>query len=93
MSDIRNLVLRCILVISPLTMVCPPHSLNANPFTPAKPIRVVVPTGPGSPPDVISRVVATELSDSEGWTVIVENRSGALRIEGTPWMGQSLGQA
>jgi tripartite-type tricarboxylate transporter receptor subunit TctC len=41
-------------------------------------IRIVAPFGGGTPPDVISRFVATELSESEGWQVIVENRPGGV---------------
>ena len=37
---------------------------------PSKVIRIVVPTGPGTPPDVISRVIGAELSESEGWRVV-----------------------
>jgi tripartite-type tricarboxylate transporter receptor subunit TctC len=40
-------------------------------------IRIVVPAAPSTPPDVISRVVANELTRHEGWTVIVENRPSA----------------
>jgi tripartite-type tricarboxylate transporter receptor subunit TctC len=43
---------------------------------PSKPIRIVVPTSASTPPDIISRVVATELSETEGWRVVVENRPG-----------------
>jgi tripartite-type tricarboxylate transporter receptor subunit TctC len=46
---------------------------------PTNPIRIVVPTGPGSPPDVIGRVIAAELSESEGWRAAVDNRPGALQ--------------
>jgi tripartite-type tricarboxylate transporter receptor subunit TctC len=42
----------------------------------------VVPTGPGTPPDIISRVVAAELSEGEGWRLVVENRPGALQTIG-----------
>jgi tripartite-type tricarboxylate transporter receptor subunit TctC len=42
-------------------------------------IRIVVPTAPSTPPDIISRAIATELSESEGWKVIVENRPGAVQ--------------
>ncbi|SRR6266496_5333998 len=50
---------------------------------PSNVIKIVVPTTPGTPPDVISRIVANELSDSEGWKVIVENRGGALQTIAT----------
>jgi len=49
---------------------------------PAGPIRVVVPTAPGTPPDIISRIIAQELSDAEGWRVVVENRPGATQTIG-----------
>jgi tripartite-type tricarboxylate transporter receptor subunit TctC len=49
---------------------------------PSKVIRIVVPTGPGTPPDVISRVIGAELSESEGWRVSIENRPGALQTIG-----------
>lgn len=45
-------------------------------------IRIAVPTSPGSPPDVLSRVVANELAHNEGWRVLVENRPGALQTIG-----------
>ena len=46
---------------------------------PSNVIRIVVPTAPSTPPDIISRAIATELSESEGWKVIVENRPGAVQ--------------
>lgn len=49
---------------------------------PSSVIRIVVPTGPGTPPDIISRVVAAEISNSEGWRFVVENRPGALQTIG-----------
>ena len=49
---------------------------------PSNAIRIVVPTGPGTPPDIISRVVAAELSQTEGWRMVVENRPGALQTIG-----------
>lgn len=55
--------------------------VHAQPF-PANTIRIVVPTPPGTPPDVISRVVAGQLSEREGWRMVVENRPGALQTVG-----------
>jgi len=46
---------------------------------PSNVIRIVVPPGPGSPPDIISRVLASELSEREGWRIVVENRPGAMQ--------------
>src|SRR5689334_19273731 len=41
-------------------------------------LRIVIAGGAGSPPDVISRIVATELSENQNWRINVENRPGAL---------------
>jgi tripartite-type tricarboxylate transporter receptor subunit TctC len=49
---------------------------------PSNLIRIIVPTGPGTPPDVISRVIATELAEAEGWRTVVENKPGALQSIG-----------
>jgi len=45
---------------------------------PSNAIRIVVPTSAATPPDIICRVIATELSTAEGWKVIVENKPGAV---------------
>ena len=56
---------------------------------PSNVIRIVVPTSAGTPPDIISRVIATEVSESEGWKVIIENRPGAVQtIAGTEVLKQ-----
>jgi tripartite-type tricarboxylate transporter receptor subunit TctC len=44
---------------------------------PARPIKVVVPLGPGSPPDVSARIVTQKMAESIGQPFVVENRSGA----------------
>jgi tripartite-type tricarboxylate transporter receptor subunit TctC len=41
-------------------------------------IRLVAPNSAGTPPDMISRILAKELSEAEGWRVIVENRPGGV---------------
>lgn len=43
-----------------------------------RPMRVVVPFAPGTPPDVLSRIVANALGETEGWRMVVENRPGAI---------------
>jgi tripartite-type tricarboxylate transporter receptor subunit TctC len=44
---------------------------------PARPIRFIVPWGPGSGPDTTSRILAAELSNQLGQQVVIENRPGA----------------
>lgn len=44
---------------------------------PNKSIRLIVPFPPGGGTDFVARTVATELAKSSGWTVVVENKSGA----------------
>ncbi len=56
---------------------------------PARPIRIIVPTSVSTPPDIVSRIVASALSESEGWNVIVENRPGAVQTLGA---GETLKQ-
>jgi tripartite-type tricarboxylate transporter receptor subunit TctC len=44
---------------------------------PSKPIRLIVPFPPGGGTDTVSRLVAKELQQSTGWTIVVENKAGA----------------
>lgn len=59
-------------------------------------IRLVAPNSPSTPPDIISRIIAKELSQTEGWRVIVENRPGGVStiaandVLGQPADGHSL---
>ena len=54
-------------------------ALEAQPATfPSGTIRFVAPFSASTPPDIISRIVAKELSENEGWRVIVENRPGGV---------------
>lgn len=62
---------------------------SAQPF-PTRTIHIYAPTGPGTPPDIISRVIATQLVESEGWRVVVENKVGAVQtLAGTEVLKQA----
>lgn len=58
---------------------------------PNKPVRIVVPYGAGSSPDVIARIVADKLSPRLGQPVIIENRAGAGGNNGTGAVAKSPG--
>jgi tripartite-type tricarboxylate transporter receptor subunit TctC len=44
---------------------------------PVKPIKVIVPFSPGTPPDIAARIIAQKLSVGLGQQMVVENRPGA----------------
>jgi tripartite-type tricarboxylate transporter receptor subunit TctC len=41
-----------------------------------------VPFSASTPPDILARIIATALSDGEGWKVVVENKPGAVMTIG-----------
>jgi tripartite-type tricarboxylate transporter receptor subunit TctC len=41
-------------------------------------IRFVVPNSASTPPDILARIVANALAETEGWKTIVENKPGAV---------------
>jgi len=58
---------------------------------PNKPIRLVVPYGPGSSPDVAARIISERLSPRLGQPVVVENRPGAGGNNGTGAVAKAAG--
>jgi len=72
---------QCVLLLS-VAGVGPMSKALGQPY-PSSTIRIVVPSGAGTPPDIISRIVANELSASESWRVAVENRVGGSMTVGT----------
>jgi tripartite-type tricarboxylate transporter receptor subunit TctC len=66
-----------------LAMTIAPIGSPASAQTyPSGMIRIVVPDPAGTPPDTMARIVARELSEGEGWRVIVENKPGATQTIG-----------
>jgi len=57
---------------------------------PAKPIRLMIPFPPGGSNDVVGRMIAFQLSDRLGKSVVVENQSGAGGIIGTEMVARAI---
>jgi tripartite-type tricarboxylate transporter receptor subunit TctC len=73
---------KCFLVLAWLAALSVSASPSLSQSFPSRPIRIVVPAAPATPPDILSRLIASELSQSEGWNVFVENRPGAAQTIG-----------
>ena len=60
----------------------------AQAFSPGT-IRIIVPSTPSTPPDIISRVIAQQVTADKDWNVVVENKPGAvMTIAGTEVLRQ-----
>lgn len=58
-----------------------PLSASAEPY-PAKPVRIIVPYPAGGPYDGIPRIIAQWVGAQVGWSIVVDNRTGATGIIG-----------
>ena len=64
-----------------LTIAAPRRSFGQA--YPSRPVRVVIPFTPGGAPDVLLRLVAQQLQEKWGQSVVVENRAGGNTLVGT----------
>ena len=76
MVPLRRLVCRTLLAAPLLVALAPSNSASAQTY-PNKPVRVIVPFGPGGVADVTTRLVSDKLGEKLGQRFIVENAPGA----------------
>jgi tripartite-type tricarboxylate transporter receptor subunit TctC len=64
-------------------------TVRAQENYPTKPVRIVVPFGPGGSGDIVSRIVAHELERMAGQPFITDNKPGATAMVGTAIVRQA----
>ncbi len=63
-------------------IACAAHAQQTAANYPAKPIRVIVPFGPGGPTDFLVRTLGQKMAESWGQQLIVDHRTGANGVVG-----------
>ena len=72
--SVKSRLLAALLAAIPAVLATAPAT--AAPY-PERPITMVVPFPPGGPTDLVARVLAKQLADQMGQSVVVENKGGA----------------
>lgn len=66
-----------VVTVTALGAAAAPLPGNAQTNFPARPVRIIVPFGPGGASDFLPRLIGAKLSEMWGQPVVVENRTGA----------------
>ena len=56
---------------------------------PSKPVKIIVPYGPGGAVDVVTRKIAQKLTEQTGQSFFVENKAGATGTIGTQMVAKA----
>jgi len=77
MSEYKSVAGRRGILAAIVAGVCLGGGAAAQERYPARPIKILVASEPGSAPDILARTVAVELAPLLGVAVVIENRAGA----------------
>lgn len=86
-SLLRLSVLKPVLLSSLACLALAPQLADAQDY-PNKAIRIIVPSTPGVPQDVIARTAAPEMSKMLGQPIFIENKPGADQVIGLDFVKQ-----
>jgi tripartite-type tricarboxylate transporter receptor subunit TctC len=78
-----------LLAIAWVCAEAPSHSLRAQEWPAAKPVKIVVPFSPGGSSDQLARLLAPELSVAFGQQFFIENRGGSSGSIGAAQVAKS----
>lgn len=67
-------------IIAALACIALGAGASAQDKFPVKPVKLVVPYGPGGATDIVTRIVAEQMRQSLGQSFVVENKPGAFGI-------------
>lgn len=86
----RSIVVAAVLLSSGAASHVPPAFAATEPSPtrsaqtyPTRPVRLIVPFGPGGGSDYVGRLVGQKLTEQMGQTIVVDNRPGAASLVGT----------
>ena len=69
-----------LIALAALALVIGAMAAAAQDKFPVKPVKIVVPYGPGGATDIVTRIVAEQMRQSLGQSFVVENKPGAFGI-------------
>src|SRR5262245_29755303 len=72
---LRRLRLRWLLILA--TLIAPTVVADAQEY-PSRPVKLIVTSPAGSLVDVLGRIIANDLGERLGQTVVIDNRPGAM---------------
>ena len=72
-----------------LVLVATAGAATAADLFPARPIRLIIPSGAGGVTDILARHIAPKLGDALGQQVVIDNRPGASGIVGSQIVAKS----
>ena len=84
----RRTVLAAASMLGAAALSLIPAASSAQDYA-SRPIKLIVPFGPGTTTDIISRVIAEALAKPLGQIVVVENRAGAGGVIGSDLVAKS----